>query len=440
MLTFLAIAGFYAVMSARDRHNTLVGAALLLPYNQYLPETGIPLVNIHTLIMVMLAWGIVRTPARFPGSRPPATVFALMLLGLFLTGAYVHSLTAAIPYATHDLYDGFAVLMTFKGKASVLFVCFAALVIADDLPSTRKTFWACAAAVSLEILFCLIEFLRGSATVSGHFGDRGPAGTFLATYSVVSLGVFLCLRSDWRRWLFLLLCLAGTVGALGARSRGAVLALSAALLVLSLWKSRFLFVLLLIAAATYHSWMPAPILSRFDSAYEVSASGEVELQGTGADRIEIWKAGLRTIPDYPFGIGLGLYAVIVPAYADDASLDNPYKNAHNELVLTTVELGVLGLLAYLWLLFVLGLQAWRVYRRDDDPLMRGMAGGALIGLFGAVLANMVITLLLRAEVSGVLWLVLGMTARRAAELAHAAASRTAEVEAPVEALAAREPA
>ena len=84
-LVFVAVAGTYLVYASRDRSNALAGAAVLLPFNQYLPSSGIPIVNVHLIVMVGLAWRIVRTPRPNLGAyRPvapiPLTLFALVLV------------------------------------------------------------------------------------------------------------------------------------------------------------------------------------------------------------------------------------------------------------------------------------------------------------------------------------------------------------------------
>ena len=177
-----------------------------------------------------------------------------------------------------------------------------------------------------------------------------------------------------------------------------------------------LFVTLLIVIVSYQVWMPQILLARFEKAFEVSETGEVVVADTAAQRLEIWKAGLRTIPDHPLGVGLGLFPIVVPTYGLEEVLVNPVLNAHNEIVLITVELGVLGLILYLWLLGGLGFEAWRAFRADQDRLIRGMACGAMVGLVAALAASTAVNLVVTLDISGVLWLLLGMSARRAAEI------------------------
>jgi O-antigen ligase len=157
-------------------------------------------------------------------------------------------------------------------------------------------------------------------------------------------------------------------------------------------------------------------LARFDVAYTVSDDGKVEAADTAASRIEIWKAGFRTIPDHPFGLGFGVYAYFVPVYGLEEILHRPAKNAHNDYVLVTVELSILAGLVFIGLLLSMLARSYKVSTRDTDPMMRAFGAGAFGGLIGAMAACLAVSLMLRLDFGGILWMFLGMTARRAVEL------------------------
>jgi len=176
----------------------------------------------------------------------------------------------------------------------------------------------------------------------------------------------------------------------------------------------------LLLALTYQQWMPAPLLARFDVAYTVDDEGKLQAADTAASRIEIWKAGFRTIPDYPFGLGLGLYPYIVPTYGLEGIMSRPVKNAHNDFVLMTVEFTPVGGLVYLALLGAVLMAAWKTSRCDPEPTMRAFGSGILGGMVGAMAATIAISLMFRLDFSGVLWIFAGIACRRAAEISRPA--------------------
>ena len=414
-LVFLVIAVIYLAFSARERSNALAGAAVLLPYNQILPSSGIPLLNIQALVLAGLTWALLRKPQPTTGPRLSWIPIALPLFAVVLIAGYLHSLVADLPVQYEHLLNPWNLFLKLKEKLLLLFFCYAAFVLAENARAVRRVFWAALVGFGGEMLFCFAEFFVKASKVTGHLETKNATGAFLAAHAALCIGMFLALRADRRRWLFLLIGLAGAVGTIGTRSRGGVLALAITLLVATLWKNRTLFVLLVTLALTSSLWMPQLLVDRFSEAVEVSSTGQLQAGDTAASRIEIWKAGFRTIPDHPLGIGYGLYSIIVPTYGLEQALNRPNRDAHNEFVKVLVELGTLGLLVYLWLLATLGIRAWKLFRKDEDPLVRSIACGSLIGLVGLMAASMALTLVMRLDISGDLWILLGMCARRAGD-------------------------
>jgi len=407
VLVFLTIAVAYLTFSARDRSNALAGAGVLLPFNQYLPNAGIPFVNVHTLVMVALAWGILRTPTPPLGQGRPRVPLALSLLALVVLVAYLQG--GLLGSFTRELF------VLFKDKISILFVCVAAIKMADSLRAVQRAFWGCLCGVGAETLFCLLEFLFQSGNVTGHMETRNATGAFLATYTCVYLGVSLALRSDPRRRWFVIAVAVGCVAIMGTNSRGGVVALGATFLLVLLVKNRILFVAVLVIILSYQVWMPERFSDRFETV-----DAEAESGGTFARRVRIWRAGLSVLSHHPFGVGLGRFGPAVGVYSDDPAVLNPYtgegRAAHNEIVLVSVEFGIQGLVVFCCLLAGLGARSLKTYRSDPDLLTRGLGLGAACGLMGGFVASLSLTLLLRTDISGVVWILLGLCARRASDL------------------------
>lgn len=406
-LIFLTIAVVYLAYSVRNRSNALLGAAVLLPYHQWLPGSGFPMVNLQTLIPLMLLWACFRKPTSLDDRVIPRAPRALMVVAVTFVVGYLASVLRVAP----PQFDAFDTFQLMKDRLTTVVVCYGAFALAGDTRIVHRAFWATLLGYGAESFYAFLEFLFQPGQVTGHMGARTPMGAFLCASAGVSIGVFLGWRSDRRRWLFFLLAMVSSVAAAGSNSRGATAGVILTLLVATLWKSRVLFIGLLVLALNYELWMPKRTLERFQEGLQVSASGEINLaeDGTGAERVEIWKAGLRTFVKHPLGIGLGLYPWVV-----DPTSEGKRKDAHNEFILVLVELGLIGVFIYLWLLGGLWIRAWRTHQLDEDALTRAMACGAMIGLVGALMASMFVSLVMRSEVSGFVWLLLGLSARREA--------------------------
>jgi O-antigen ligase len=421
-LVFWGIAVSYLFAANRDRTNALVGAAILLPYNQYLPVSGVPLLNVHALVMLGLLWALMRRNPEWPINQGrPTAPLALGVFALFLTTGFVLGHTTEVPLKYSMLWDEQRLIRLYRDKLSVLFFCYAAFKICDNIAILKRVFIGAVIGFGIEISFCFAELILKQAKVTGHMQAKNATGAFLATYAGVAFGVYLA--APWlkrRRWLFAGLAFAGVLATLGTRSRGGILAVSLTLFAASFLKNKAVFLLLIAAAATSPFWVPEATLEKFEEAVNEGEEG-LELTTTAAERIEIWLAGLEAVPDYPMGVGLGNFKMIVPGYGGlEQKLWWATKDAHNEFVLVLVELGIPALLTYMLLLGTLGIRAWQVSSRDEDPFARAIGYGTLFGMMGGIGASLMLSLILRSDISGIMWILMGVCARRAADLSTVA--------------------
>lgn len=91
-------------------------------------------------------------------------------------------------------------------------------------------------------------------------------------------------------------------------------------------------------------------------------------------RMEFYRNTLALIQKSPvFGTGTGSFAVV---YAEQVKGTGSVasKNPHNEFMLITVQTGVFGLAALLWLFW----QQWRLAPRLPTPMERGLAQGLVV--------------------------------------------------------------
>ncbi len=421
-IPFGLVAVLFIVYAMWGRANALIGAAFLAPYSQVIESGRVPLLNVQTLVVLLVAGSLLipdpPSAAPRPRAKPPA---ALAIFAFMLVFSYLHSFVARIPQPYALYYVPWKNFLVFKDWATVLFLAYAAYVLAIDEKTIRRIFWGCILGWSGETAFCFLELVLRGGRVTGHLINANATGAFLATCAAASLGAYLALRGDFRRWLFFALGIAGAVATMGTRSRGAFLALGSTFLLVSFVKNRIVFLLLVVMAFSSPYWLPGPLMERLDQAVTVDDQGEVEPADTAASRIEIWEAGLRTIPDYPLGLGFGLYPYFVPKYGLEEHLTHVMRNAHNDVVLTTVEMGILGLLAFVALIIAFMRRAWVVAFGDDDAWCRAAGFAAFAGLFAMLAAGISGNNIFVLNRAGVLWVLLAAVARRADDLRTRAA-------------------
>jgi putative inorganic carbon (HCO3(-)) transporter len=160
-------------------------------------------------------------------------------------------------------------------------------------------------------------------------------------------------------------------------SRGAWVGLAAALVVITVVRSRTALLaalavalvvsyLLLIGGAQY---LPQSLVQRFsDFLPYLGGVDPTRVDVTDAnwaviERMAHWLAAVGMLSDHPWlGVGIGNYAVAYPQYALGRWRD-PLGHAHNYYLNIAAEAGIIGLVAYLMLFAACLVHALRVIRR-----------------------------------------------------------------------------
>lgn len=100
-------------------------------------------------------------------------------------------------------------------------------------------------------------------------------------------------------------------------------------------------------------------------------------------RMEFYRNTLTLIGKNPvFGTGTGSFPSAYAALVAGTG-KTPSRNPHNEFMLITVQTGVIGLAAFLWLLW----QQWRLAPQLPTPLERGLAQGLVVMMVIICLLN-----------------------------------------------------
>ncbi len=111
------------------------------------------------------------------------------------------------------------------------------------------------------------------------------------------------------------------------------------------------------------------------------------LNPVGYARLQIWQSSLREMLDHPLGIGLGLYQYGYPQYAFPieghiARFGKLAHTAHNEYLQIGVELGVAGLLMFLWGVVAVARESTAVLALRLRRWQRGVMVGACAAVAG----------------------------------------------------------
>jgi hypothetical protein len=225
----------------------------------------------------------------------------------------------------------------------------------------------------------LIQGLPGSGVAPDQtlFHPREVGGTLALLLPLpVALLFFGTVR--WLRLLSALALLLGGLALLLSLSLQAFLGLGLALFLIAVWRTRWALLALPAGLLALVAWLwshgPLQAALALLSLDHIIGVGVVL-------RLEIWSRALAMIGDMPYtGIGLNTFPLILAHFYPGFVLGTE-SHAHNLFLQTTVDLGLLGLMGFLWLLVAFYYTVIRGYRatnqRDNRVILVGLAAGVL---------------------------------------------------------------
>jgi O-antigen ligase len=195
----------------------------------------------------------------------------------------------------------------------------------------------------------------------------GPAhGLFLITPLLITLVLLSQSRSLWARVTYVFVLVSLAVPFFYTLARGAWIGLFGALLVFVVVSS----------TSKQRRWFVSVLLILLAAAVFIPAISErlVAIRNPGVDpsllnRILTWRKSLELFKSSPFiGVGLGTTDRLVGVL----TFGTEYV-MHNDYVRVLTDMGILGLLGYLWLYLALLRQAYAAYQALNDTMFKSLA-------------------------------------------------------------------
>ncbi len=122
------------------------------------------------------------------------------------------------------------------------------------------------------------------------------------------------------------------------------------------------------------------------------------------NRLGYWSRSMQIIRDYPLlGTGINTYSVVQWEYNEGWG-----GYPHNSYLQMTAETGVLGLLSFLWLLFVLYKNFFKAVRKMQESNLKLLLIGFGAGLSGFLLHSFFDTNFYSVQLSSLMWLIIGV--------------------------------
>jgi O-antigen ligase len=254
----------------------------------------------------------------------------------------------------------------------------------------------------------------------GYAGENGLA-TFEAEFMLFLLGLAAFQKRKalklglWALVAFSSYCL------LFSFSREAYAGILVGLVVLGLLKQRWMLVAVAVFLFTWQTVVPTSVKERVEMTYN---KDQQVLDDSAQDRVTLWNDAMAMFRQNPIvGEGFDTYK-----YQHRVSI---YTDTHNYFLKVMVEMGVAGLLFFLFILGQAARQGLKLWRSAQDPFLQSIGLGFVLMMTCVFVVNFFGDRWLYIEVNGFLWILLACVVRgQMIENERAAEEQTEAVQLP----------
>lgn len=375
-------------------------------------DTGITGVNLANLLLVCAV--VLLVTRRDPDPPPPAQLRTALLLWFVALGV---GFAIAITRAPDNLVSDITYL-----KNAIFYPLLYFVMLRSRLEFKHVRL--------LVILTLAVAAIGGAEAIRqaldwgiGHFQEShrstGPFGTEIASanragvYFAMYLPMFIAIALFFRRQLAWRVAALGgaallTLGILFTYSRQSYFIALIGLAVLGLRRSVVLASILGVSLLALSSYLPEGVSQRVSETTQRGSHGQEEFDESTESRWEIWSGAMEMWKQNPSGVGLQRFRREIGQFSQWHGMD-----AHNFYVLTLAEMGPLGVLTLLWLIYSLfRLAAWlRRMAPEDDPEARALALGFTVATLCMAVGNLYGSPFLEGRVMGSYWMLCGLLER-----------------------------
>ena len=215
----------------------------------------------------------------------------------------------------------------------------------------------------------IVRYSEGTQTYWRRYAAPGfdPNDLGVTVAIAVPLALYLALRtSGWKPWACRAAVAVICAAVLLTASRTALIATFAGFtLVLWTWRSATHLQRWSGVALIALTVLGAVALAPKESRQRIATTTREITQGTLHSRTTIWKAGLRSLKQYPLqGAGAGAYPDAVEPYIGVPPRAGHEYVGHNTFISVLVETGLIGFVLYATVLVVIALFVWVMRWRD----------------------------------------------------------------------------
>jgi putative inorganic carbon (HCO3(-)) transporter len=407
-IPLVAYIGFWIMCVLSLTGRPLLGLCYMIPFLPYRTVREYLFVyplgeNVLTILVLAVILGALLQGKRLPKSNlyPIWFVFGIYLYISMWYGA-------ALGNAPAPLWISDANFATWKDFMLIPLTFVAAGLVVEDRAAVRKVILVTAISLLLVDRSCILESMsrswtsfsetkRGGGPLS--YGSNETAA-FLAQFAMFFWGMAQFLK----RKKLKLICygLVGTTvfATMYTFSRGAYLALLVSIFVLGVLKDRKLLLLGAVFLLTWQAIVPTAVRQRVTMTENSSG----QLEASANERVKLWEAAEQSMLSNPiFGTGYATYQL--------SSHVDGLRDTHNWYIKVMVETGVIGLIIIIFMFQQMFALAYRLFKKAEDPLYKGLGLGLFVAFCSCAVANCFGDRWTYLEITGLLWVLVGTAAR-----------------------------
>lgn len=261
-----------------------------------------------------------------------------------------------------------------------LTLLFLVVLVAEKVKEIRWLKMLTLAMLGMGILSIILYQLN--SPLQYYILNTGGRGMFSAWVALLAYALALFDNRLDKRLRLLLLLLVGLLVFryffMGQSWVSGWLPLGVGCAVLTLLRSRKLFLVMMLLGTLYLAY-------NFDEYYTAIVLGE-EAEGSGTGRIELWEMNLNHVRNHLlFGMGPAGYAVYNMSYHPEDA-----RSTHNNYFDVLAQTGIVGSVAFLWLLSAFVRTCWQARRllHGQRDFAEAFANATFAGCFSMMVAMM----------------------------------------------------
>ena len=407
-IPLVAYLGFWVMILVSLTGRPLLGLYYMLPFLPYRTMRNHFLTYpLGAQVLTILVFAIILGALIQGKTLPKSKLYPIWLV----YGAYLYVsmwIGTALSNAPAPLWLSDPNFSTWKDYMLIPLVFVAAGLVVEDRKAVRNVILITAISLLFIDRSCILESMsRSWANFDEDKRSSGPlaygsnqTAAFLAQFAMFFWGFNQFVRRKKLKLFGYGLVAVTLFATMYTFSRGAYLAVLFSVLILGLLKDRKLLIVLGVFLLVWQAVVPTAVRERVN----MTENSNGQLEASAQERVDLWENAERSILRSPIvGNGFGTFQLA-------EHVDN-LRDTHNWYVKVMVETGIIGLFITLLLLQQLVALGYRLFRRAQDPLYRGLGLGLLLAMCSCLVANIFGDRWTYLEITGLLWVLAGASAR-----------------------------